>query len=83
MELEKLQPEQVVGVNPVDRVSETPMAALNGAAREGLTGAKASEESQRSEEDLPDGTIQPCHRLGTTNPESPSQNQQGKRQYVI
>jgi hypothetical protein len=59
MELEKPQPEQVV--IDLERESETPMAAIieDETARE-----SSDEDIERSDEDLPHGTIQACYRPG-------------------
>lgn len=57
MELEKPQPEQVV--IDLEKESETPMAARDETARE-----SSDEDIERSDEDLPPGTIQACYRPG-------------------
>jgi hypothetical protein len=59
MELEKPQPEQVV--IDLERESDTPMAAIieDETARE-----SSDEDIERSDEDLPHGTIQACYRPG-------------------
>ena len=59
MELEKPQPEQVV--IDLETESETPIAAITEAETAQQT---SDEEINRSDEDLPTGTIQACYRPG-------------------
>jgi len=65
MELEKPQPEQVVTDLEIEPKSETPMATRDQTSESPASAQHINEDIQRSDEDLPPGTIQACHRPGS------------------
>jgi hypothetical protein len=80
MELEKPQPEQVVAATDLDPVTNNPIAV----ASEAKVGGESNNNNvDRSGEDLPEGTIQACHRPDPQNRNHPTPNRQGRKQYVI
>ncbi len=78
MELEKPQPEQVVAATDLDPVTNIPIAVASEAK---VAGESNNNNIDRSGEDLPEGTIQACHRPEPQTRNRP--NRQRKREYVI